>query len=183
MPVQGPQQPGFYLPGAEYLSLAPNTSIALQGRRRRSFTSALVNVPADNAGVSSINQTIENPFIAGNGIYLHDVWLQFNPADASGELQILGSTLSVTLDTADPFGYTLGTPTSTLVSPASVTVLQRDQDKFITQRDLVPMVANPGSRTLQIAGNLAVTNNDPSVPHGFTITCSIVYALLNGIQE
>lgn len=185
MPSQ-PQQPGFWLPGAEYFNLAPNATIAIQGRRRLTTESALTTIPADSLATPvTITILCETGFPPGSGIYLHDANVVVSPADAGLTLQIVALQMGLRVSNAG-FGYFLGEPLLSLQSislPGAIAL--SDRDKLITQRDIQAFdtAQIQPSLPLTFVSQITFKNNDTTNSHQVQISGRIVYDRLDGLQE
>lgn len=186
MPVQGPQQPGFFLPGAEYLSLAPNATIALQGRRHVATISPVTTIPADSLATPvTMAIDIETGFPPGAAIYLHNATVTVSPADAGLTLEIVALQMGLRVSNAG-FGYLLGQPLLTLTSisvPGAIAL--SDRDKLITQRDIQAFDAAQLQPALPLTfvSQITFKNNDTTNSHNVQISGQIVYTRLDGLQE
>lgn len=181
MPNVPAQFPNIDLPGAEFFSLAPNATVALQGRRRFQG-SVTVAVPAASAAQALIpTQTLETGFPAGAGIYLHDFWVQVFPQDISQELQV-NSSFAVLTTSANLNGYPLGLPLLTQLTPAGGQVALREQQKLFAARD-INAFSFPPSLTLSLSVTFFFKNLDATNPHSISIVSGIVYTRLDGLQE
>lgn len=184
MPVQGAQQPGFWLPGAEYFSLAPNTSIALQGRRRfhTSLATPVTVPPVSDSVNMNLFQVLETNFLRTSGIYIHKFWLTIQPNLPGLVVNNAFAGLSMA---AGPFpAYALGQPV--IVNPTINigTVLLTERDDFVCRRDIIEAgnPSPPQTTTLQLVATVNVDNpGDAAV--GLNGDMYIIYTRLDGLQE
>lgn len=185
MPNVPAQFPNIDLPGAEFFSLAPNASVALQGRRRFSVFPTATSVPASGQALLSSTLTLEQGFTGTSGIYLHAFWLTIGPSAAG--LVVQNTFAGLTLRSGALFpDYILGNPTLTNPTINISTSVLSDRDRLITAKDiLAPGAANgnPGlGTTLSLLGQIAVNN-----PTAGAITASanitIIYTRLDGLTE
>lgn len=179
------QLPNIDLPGAEFFSLSPNRTVALQGRKRFVQSSGNVTIPAGGQQIVAVTAVIETGFVNGSGIYLHDFWMQYFPVDGTQELNIGSISCGLTLSTtAGDFAYALGSPLLTQLAPAGSITAITDRDKLITQRDLAligqftPLTTN---LTLTVAAGIA--NKDPTNPHTLSIRPTMIWTRLDGVLE
>lgn len=186
MPNVPIQQPNVDLPGAEYFSLAPNRTLALQGRRRFNVIN-LTSAGPDGTALAEATQLLEQNFILTSGIYLHDMWVLVNPQDSSGEMQVTGFSVGLGLSTTAPVGfdiaYRLGVPYLTLVSVTVPTTGLSDRDKLIAKRDIIPFEAFSDNNVLTFSFQVNFQNNDPATPHSVQVQAGIIYTRLDGILE
>lgn len=185
MPVQGPQQPGFFLPGAEYFSLSPNTNIALQGRRRHLFVIPSTGIGAGLTQVLSTSFILEAaPFVLSSGIYIHKFALVLVPADQSSELQVVGTFAGISFSGTVGAGVPLGIPVLTQTTPAGSTTGLVEQELLLTGQDILAATpaSSPGG---QLFLNVAVgfKNLDATNPHFMQISSYIVFTRLDGLIE
>lgn len=183
-----PQQPFFQLPGAEYFSLAPNRTIALQGRRRKFITIPQTAIPSGAIAEFQQVLALESAFVNGAGIYLHDAWMMFLPGDTAAEMQIKSSSFGLSLTNVNPVGpYQLGIPDATQETPGGGVIAMRDQEKLISQRDVAIM--QEGLLGVAVTTNLYFTvvafveNLDTLAPHSMQVFASIIYTRLDGLLE
>lgn len=184
MPIQAPQQPGFWLPGAEYFSLSPNTNIALQGRRRKHASLATPQtIPASTDSVA-FTQTmqLETGFTQTSGIYIHKFWMTIQPS-ASG-LVLVNMFAGLSLG-ASPFpAYALGQPVITAPTINIGTVLLTERDDFVCAKDIIEAgnPSPPPTSTLSLFTQMSV-NNPGATPVPLNSDIYIIYTRLDGILE
>lgn len=187
MPVSGPQQPGFYLPGAEYFALSPNTNIALQGRRRLNTTIASTSVGAGLVHAFALSTQLESVFPATAGVFVHRMDMVLFPGDTSGELQVVSSLVSISYSGATGSGVPLGLPIVTQTSPVGALVALHDQDVLLNGYDIAAGTAvgfqPPIGAPIFLDWIADIKNNDPTNPHAMQINVLIIYSRLDGIQE
>lgn len=177
------QVPGYDLPGAEYLSLAPNRTIALQGRRRRLLQSPLTSAPASSLTTVNTTVVLESPFTPTSGVFVHFFHFDFIPA-APG-LSLSNAQAGLSMQTIPFTGdYPLGNPViSTLVFNISSTVLT-DRDRFVCEKDILAANFPPGATGNQLSLATAMTiNNTTAGAIQFATSATIIYTRLDGITE
>lgn len=178
MANQPAQNPNINLPGAEYLSLSPNRTISLQGRRVGRAVSALVSVPSNGQGQATAELVIENPFPSNAGIYIHDMWALWVPADSSGDLTITGFQMGFGLS-AQIF-YRVGIPLLTQLSPAGVMQMSAARDLLIHKSDILAL-GDTDTNVLNLGVVTIANNHDATLPHSFQVSVQCFYTRLDGI--
>jgi len=184
MPASTDQLPRFDLPGAEYMSLAPNAMIAIGGRRQRNNKSVVVSIPLSavgNVGVPAIQ--LESNFQLTSGIYLHDCYMAGISSDGSGQLQVLGGDVSLS-SASGGVGFQIGTQLLNLTTPLGLAVFVRDRDRFITGWDVSNADALYGTgfaNGLWLRGEVIFKNLDSAAAHTYQVGIAIVYTRLDGL--
>lgn len=180
------QYPNVDLPGAEYFSLAPNRTIALQGRRRFAFDSGFVTAAAATDSTNAFaNQLLETSFTPTSAVYVHHFWANIAPTTAG--LTVINVFCGLSLVSAgNGFPeFILGSPTLTNPTIQIGTALLTDRDRFVTQKDIaiVAQAAGvPNTSSLFLAAQLNV-DNPSDAPVQFKIYGVIVYTRLDGVVE
>lgn len=183
MPNQTIQYPNIDLPGAEYLSLAPNRTVAIQGRRRKVIGSTVTAIPSDGFGTITATAQIESGMTLTSGIYLHLMFGSYIPADNSGELQIGGLQAGFGANPAvlGDIGIRVGYPTTTVLSPIGVSGLLTQQDILVPYREVLFASGDTNTGLLSATLQLTMQNNDPSLPHSASVAMWIFYTRLDGL--
>lgn len=177
-----PQYPRFQYPQAEYFSLAPNQTISLQGMRRINHGSG-PNGIAPGLGTQIGNAIqLESGFQLSSAIYIRKVNLIFLPADGSRELELNGLLLALGFGSGD-FGYQLGYPSVTQLTPLISQVVMSDRELLITGRDIQPFATITDTGPLWLNSFVGVVNNDSTNTHNASTTMQIIYSRLDGFTE
>lgn len=199
MPPNTPVQfPNFDLPGAEWLSLAPNANIAIQGRRR-----VIIAVPdfgqppfPVQTGLAqfTITQNIEPVFPLTAGIYLHYMTLSFAPDTHYGGILIFNARMGFGSDagyapngvstipfTSGDVAYDIGTPFAANLTPITSQPIIIERDVLILARDIAAMSDFNGF--LNVGAEVSVSNNQADGPLGAKIYLKLVYTRLDGFTE
>lgn len=171
--------PGYTLPGAEYFALQPNRSIALGPRLSNGVNSASVSVPAGTIAGANANILINPQWTYGQAFWLVRAYALYNPADNTGELQIIqirmgvgGTPVNIFLD--------MGVPLATLQNPAAATVVIYERDALVTQLDIPTY---PQNAPLFMDFQVSVKNNDPTNPHSFVVGGNMVWHNVSGFNQ
>lgn len=184
MPNQSIQFPNIDLPQAEYFSLSPNRTIAIQGRRR-AFPNQTLAIAASATTTITASAQIESGFPVGAGIYIHSADGVLAPLDASAQLAILSIRMGLSITGLNNIGYDMGSSQAAISSTvASTQIVIAERDKLVTTRDMQAFEGGPGAG-LPLFATIAVTlkNNDATNPHSANIGIKIVYTRLDGIVE
>jgi len=186
MPNTPIQVPNVDLPGAEYFALAPQRSVALGGRRRR--TQTLQGVFAASTTGNTFGQLkIEDPFPLTAGIYIHYLSLAWSPQDNSGQVSIgqasTGFGMAAPGGTPPTFvGLPIGIPTQTNVNPIATQNILTDRDILLNGADIMLAASSaPGSLWWQLA--LGGHNSDAGGPHTVILVGFLIYTRLDGFLE
>lgn len=181
------QQPRTQLPGLEYMALSPNANVALSGRRRFVATTTAHNAPGPANTITAFTDSflIESQAFNNQGIYIHQLDVQYIPNDASGKLQILASNMGASLTTG-AIVVPLGQALATQLSPAGPITALTERDKIVLVNDISAfdnfLGVVPTGNGLSIVTAFTVQNNDAAA-HSFLVRPSIVYAFMNGVIE
>lgn len=178
------QLPNIDLPGAEYFSLAPNSTVALGGRRRFMFQGAVTAAPANtNNIVENVSQVLETNFTPTSGIFLH-AFYAIAAQNLGPGLTINNVFVGLSLRTTPNPDYPLGSPTLTSPELSINTVVLSDRDRLIASKDIlvVPNLGIPVGNTLTLAGQISV-NNPTAGALNFNLALGIIYTRLDGLTE
>lgn len=191
MPNQPLQLPNIDLPGAEYIALAPNRTLALQGRRRGQFNTGTTAVAGASLGQINGLIRVEDNFPQGAGIYIHHMSLQLQPSDNAGFLQIKSAQLGIGINPSagvNDFALSVGVPLATLLSPTSGQIVITVPEMLILQRDMstatggTPM-DTPGT-VLNFSTNIWLQNTDIAAnPHSAFAAIRFIYTRIDGATE
>lgn len=175
------QYPNIDLPGAEFFSLAPNRTIAIQGRRSRRLNSVVAAIPPESFAFPSVDIVMENNFTNTSGVYVHFAALIFF-GDSNGALQIQGFGTALSLQAGDFTGYPLGVPTLTTLEPIIGMAIMIDRDRLVTAQDLSFGGVYTNTGKLHFNSQAAIFNPQPAA--GLTLntvtTLEIVWSRLDG---
>lgn len=183
MPNQTIQYPNIDLPGVEFFGLAPNRTIALQGRRRILSPVFSQAIPGDSQGNLLISTILETGFNTTSGIYVHRYFLNyFPPSGIAGiTLTAANSGLALRANFAD---FILGQPLALYsATPGLGVPLILDRDVLATSRDInldSPAIPPTGNLFLNASINV---NNTNATAETIQALFSIIYTRLDGFTE
>lgn len=184
MPNQPTQLPNIDLPGAEYLSLAPNATLALGGRRRVFNRVAPVSVPATTAINITNNVVLENPITPTSGIFLHYFFLAFLGLGPGIGLQLNSSQAGLSFEvTGFSCDYPLGNPVLTQPTPDISVITLTDRDRLIACKDIINVGTGPENRSILQLATIMAVNNPTSGAINATSAAVIIYTRLDGLTE
>lgn len=176
-----PVVPHIYLPGMEFQVPVSFQKPILQPRQ--SFF-ALGTVNPLGPGLSAQQEVffnLDTQWHAQRGIYIHRAWVQFDPQDTSGEVQVTGATLSLNRNSA----LTLGAPYLVFATPTIVETVLFAEDLFFTFEDVAQLNAQGGApfpvSPLFIDGIVLLHNNDPTNPHNVRANIGCTWRLIDGV--
>jgi hypothetical protein len=190
LPNTPAQFPNIDLPGAEYLSLAPSATVAIQGRRRFASMSNVVGgmTGFPIVGTVEIKQPLETNFTDSAGIYVHH--FQLILGGGPGDTTFSGANAGLTRqNTAAPFNanmvadYQLGNAIFPMVNVNNLGMLTltTDRDKFIAAKDIMPLSNGVATQNLSLYAAASVVV--PTSVAFVLLYTTIIYSRLDGITE